>query len=562
MRRVVLLALMFAALPSLAQAACPRGAQCGRVTVPLDRAGATPGTLSIAYALVPATGTRTGTIAFLSGGPGQPAIPSVSEFARLLEPLRASYDIVAMDQRGTGDSSAVECEQDCAESLGARRAYLTTSETARDLENLRVALGADTVTPLGISYGAKVAAEYVRRFPDRTAAVVLDSPTPVDGLDGPGRLRVLSAPRVLREVCFPGLCHRTVTDPIQALKAAVARLPLTATAVSRSGRTTRVRVSEDELYMALATSDRDPGMRAGLPAAIASLARGDATPLLHLFAVASGEPAVEINGARFLATTCTEARLPWEPESPVASRRDALRAFIAERADAFAPFSAATALDNSAVPLCETWPPTPRPEPVAIQGPDVPVLVLSGREDLRTPLEDARRTAAQYPNATLLAVPGVGHSVLRTDPSGCALTGLVAFLRGGSVERCARSAERPAAPYAPATIGALRPTRLSGRPGRTLSALSVTLAGIAFDAAAHGRETFRLPGLRAGYVRATRRTLTLHGVEWIRGVRVTGRLDSRGRGIVTVSGRNAAPGTVTYGRGGASGTLGGRAFTL
>ena len=127
--------------------------------------------------------------------------------------------------------------------------------------------------------------------------------------------------------------------------------------------------------------------------------------------------------------------------------------------------------------------------------PNVPVLILSGRDDLRTPLEDARRTAAQYPNARLLAVPGVGHSVLRTDPTGCAR------------HRARRVRARPdrlellgppgadGRRYAPATIGALSPTRLSGLPGRTLSALTVTLIGIAFDAAAHGRETFRLPGL-------------------------------------------------------------------
>jgi hypothetical protein len=322
-----------------------------------------------------------------------------------------------------------------------------------------------------------------------------------------------------------------------------------------------VRVTERELYQALAASDRDPGLRAGLPAAIASLAAGDATPLVHLFAVAPGEPGVAISGSRFRATTCLEARLPWEPESPVASRGDALRAFAAGHAAAFAPFAAETVLDNSAVPACATWPPTPRPERVAIQGPTVPVLVLSGREDLRTPLEDAHRTVRQYPNATLIAVPGVGHSVLRSGPSGCARAGVVAFLRGGSVSPC-RRAERRAAPFAPATIGALRPTRLAGRPGRTLSALAVTLAGIAFDAGAHGRETFRLPGLRGGYVRATRRTLELHDVVWIQGVRVSGRLDSRGRGTVTVSGPKAAPGTVTYRRGGASGTLGGRSFTL
>ena len=45
----------------------------------------------------------------LSGGPGQAAIPLTRSFAELVEPLRSSYDIVAIDQRGTGDSGAVDC---------------------------------------------------------------------------------------------------------------------------------------------------------------------------------------------------------------------------------------------------------------------------------------------------------------------------------------------------------------------------------------------------------------------------------------------------------------------
>ncbi len=53
---------------------------------------------------------------------------------------------------------------------------------------------------------------------------MLDSPTPVDGLDGVDELRALGAPRVLREVCFPGLCSATVSDPEAALKAAAERL--------------------------------------------------------------------------------------------------------------------------------------------------------------------------------------------------------------------------------------------------------------------------------------------------------------------------------------------------
>jgi pimeloyl-ACP methyl ester carboxylesterase len=569
MRRVVLFALIFAVLGGTAEAACPRGAQCGIVAVPLDHAGVTAGTLPLAYARVPATGTRTGTIVFLAGGPGQAALPLTADVAAILRPLRATHDLVMVDQRGTGESGAVDCFTDsfaeCAARLGERRAFYNTAETAHDVESLRVALGVDRITVLGVSYGTKVAAEYARRYPERTAAVVLDSPVPVDGLDILGQLRLLAAPRVLREVCTPGLCRRTVAEPGETLARAVARVRRGAVrgpSVSSSGRVVSRSVTESLVLQLFVASDAIRGLRAGLPAALESLAAGDAAPLLHLAEVTPGEPGTAINDARLLATVCTEARLPWAPDAPLGPRAGALEAYAADRAAALEPFSARTLLRGSIPEICAAWPPTPPPEPVALAGPNVPVLILSGRDDLRTPLEDARRTAAQYPNARLLAVPGVGHSVLRNDPTGCARTGLVAFVRRQTVSNCSGPPALTAAPYAPATIGALRPTRLSGLPGRTLSAITVTLTGIAFDAAAHGRQTFRLPGLRAGYVRATRTALTLHDVEWIRGVRVSGRLDARGRGTVTVSGPNAAPGTVTYDLGGASGTLGGRAFTL
>src|SRR5262249_22248349 len=152
--------------------------------------------------------------------------------------------------------------------------------------------------------------------------------------------------------------------------------------------------------------------------------------------------------------------------------------------------------------------------------PNVPVLVISGRQDLRTPLESARRTLAQYPGGKLLAVPSAGHSVLSTDGTGCAAAGVERFLARQEGPICSARgpdlAARAAAPYIPATIGALRPTGTSGLAGRTYSALRVTLTGISFDSIGYiGRSSFRLPGLRAGYFIGTRRTLELHGVEWI-----------------------------------------------
>jgi pimeloyl-ACP methyl ester carboxylesterase len=566
----VLLCAVLVLTPAAASAACPKGVQCSTLTVPLDHSGGTPGTLTLTYAKVPATGTRAGTIVFLAGGPGQAAVPLTKDVSGLLGPLRSSYDLVLLDQRGTGDSGAVDCDIEgtsdvapCAEKLGAQRAFWSTPETAKDVEDLRRALGVDKLTLLGVSYGTKVASEYARRYPASTAALVLDSPTPVDGLDGYDQLRLLGTPRVLKEVCYP-VCAKTVSDADAALQSAVERLRRGAVRgplVASSGKVRMARVTESMLYSALAQSDLAPSLRAGLPAAIASLAEGDAAPLLHLGALQpASEDSAGINSARLLATSCIEGRLPWAPDSPVASRADAVKAFLATNADVFTPFSGETVLTGSLVGLCESWPPTPKPEAVAYAGPDVPVLVLSGRADLRTPLEDARRTAAQYPNAKVLAVPGVGHSVLGTDLSGCAATGMISFLRGQTVAPCSRTSARAqlqnlSLPYAPASISDLRATGAPGLAGRTFSAVSVTLAGVGYDAAF--ATTARRPGLRAGSVVATKSKLTLVGVEWIRGVRVSGTLNRRGEGTLTVSGPSAAPGTVTFSRTRATGTLGG-----
>ena len=146
-RAVVLAALSCAVLaltPAAADAACPKGAQCGTVTVPLDHSGATPGTLSLAYAKVPATRARVGTIVFLSGGPGQAAIPLTKDIADLLGPLSTDYDLVTVDQRGTGESGAVVTLPD-----GATSGPRTAPSWSRSTAAVSAASGSRTVTAHG-----------------------------------------------------------------------------------------------------------------------------------------------------------------------------------------------------------------------------------------------------------------------------------------------------------------------------------------------------------------------------------------------------------------------------
>lgn len=294
--------------------------------------------------------------------------------------------------------------------------------------------------------------------------------------------------------------------------------------------------------------------------------------LLEAAARAEADPEADpgINLTRLLATSCVEGRLPWAPESPLEGRAQALeRAVLAAPKGAFEPFGAATVARNSLTALCLGWPPTPRPEGVASRGPDVPVLVIAGRDDLRTPLEDARRTAAQYPRSRVLAVPGVGHSVLGSDPSGCALAGITAFLAGGRVRDCERPGYvLPRAPYIPAGLSGLKPQ--PGVPG--VAGVVATAARVTLDELSRAlslTSLFRpsgqkveLAGLRGGSATASPRAIVLRSFEVIRGVRLTGTRNARsGRFELTAPGGVA--GVLRTGSGNSvSGTIAGERVTF
>jgi pimeloyl-ACP methyl ester carboxylesterase len=167
----------------------------------------------------------------LSGGPGQAAIPLTGDVGAVLRSLRDDHDLVFVDQRGPGASGAVDCGGQsldavsaCGERLGARRAFMSTRETALDVEDLRVALGVERLTPLGVSYGAMVAEAYARLFPQRVAALVLDSPASVDGFDVMLELPQLALRRVLGELCGGGACRRTLPNAAKALGTLAGRL--------------------------------------------------------------------------------------------------------------------------------------------------------------------------------------------------------------------------------------------------------------------------------------------------------------------------------------------------
>jgi hypothetical protein len=188
-----------------------------------------------------------------------------------------------------------------------------------------------------------------------------------------------------------------------------------------------------------------------------------------------------------------------------------------------------------------------------------PTLLVNGRTDLRTPLENAQRMAAQLPAATVLPVAEVGHSVAGSDPTGCAEADIDDFLAGRPRATCERRAERlRLRPLAPTDLNAVPAAKgTSGRRGRTAKAVDLTIHDVIDELDLFYAER---GGLRGGAFNFDDEDLIFRGLVYVPGVKVSGRLDAFNySGTLRISGSRAAAGTYRIGpRGAVTARLDGR----
>ncbi len=591
--------LLFAAPAGAAipYAPCAPGAvvQCGSLDVPLDRSGAVPGVVRLSAARLPAPAnpTRSAVVA-LVGGPGQAALPFVTDFAKALAPALTTRDLLIFDQRGTGRSSPISCRLSdesvtadgtrCATGLGAARGQFTTAASVADIEALRAESGYEKLVLYGVSYGTKVALDYAARHPTRVEALVLDSPVLPQGVDALQRSTFAAMRRVLRDLCAGGECRGISRNPSSDLANRVrslARRGLTGVLVSSRGRRQRVRINRGDLFDVLLGGDLNPTLRAELPGALTSGRRGDSAPLIRLAARSAGiinlrrqAAPSEFSDGVFAATLCEETIFPWARTAPSALRAQQANAFARSLPGRpFSPFDLATALTSQQIGLCIGWPNATAGFAAAGPVPNVPTLVISGAADIRTPAEDAFVIRSLIPAAQFAIVPFTGHSTLAGDLSadGCAARAVRQFFAGEAVAPCA--ATTPAAnpysptPIAPTRLERLRPTGRRGKIGQTITAALRTATDIRRqalgDAMEAGRIPTRLGGLRGGRVVVRDARLTLFDVVLVPGVQVSGSVPlGAGRQILRVRGRKAARGRLVVTSTSITGLLGGRAIRI
>jgi len=201
----------------LAWTDCGGGYQCATLKVPRDYRHPSGQTFNLAIIRLPARDQahRIGALFVNFGGPGGTAVDTIHAIGGdLFGAVNDRFDIVAVDPRGVGETQpSVDCQANqetqgiysqpfvtpfnldvhalvakdrayinrCKSLNGSVLRYISTKNTARDMDRVRAAMGDSKLNYFGFSYGTFLGSTYASLFPNRYRAMVLDGPVDVNG---------------------------------------------------------------------------------------------------------------------------------------------------------------------------------------------------------------------------------------------------------------------------------------------------------------------------------------------------------------------------------------------
>jgi pimeloyl-ACP methyl ester carboxylesterase len=270
-----------------------------------------------------------------------------------------------------------------------------------DLESVRAAIGSPAFNLVGISYGTRVALEYLRRYPSAIRTVVLDGVVPPELAMGDEHARNLEAAvdaQFARCAADPA-CARRYGSPRRSLDALRERLrdePLVVHFRDPLTNEPREQVLTDNVVAGVVRLYAYvPQLFATLPLSLAEAGAGRPEPLMAQAAMIESLVGEQVARGMELSVACSEdAR--WLQARP--SDRETLLG------DTFV-----TAIKAQ----CEVWPHGSIPAdfhlPVAS---DAPALLLSGEFDPVTPPRYGEQVVKTLPNGRHLELRGQGHNVL------------------------------------------------------------------------------------------------------------------------------------------------------
>jgi pimeloyl-ACP methyl ester carboxylesterase len=414
--------------------------ECTSVTAPLDWDNPGAGDIRLSVVRHLATAAPLGSLLTNPGGPGSSGVDMILDGldyavgAELIE----NYDVIGFDPRGVGDSTAVTCldaagmdaylydipsaprntpeweaertalDQAFADACEANSdgilAFVTTVQSARDMDLIRAVLGDKKLNYLGYSYGTFLGATYAELYPQKTGRIVLDGAVDpaIPGLEV-GTTQALgfeSALRAYMQHCldsgscpFDGTLDEAMTD-LGVLLAGVDSTPLK----NDDGRS----LGADSLVTGIIAALYSEESWDYLTEALNNTLQGDpydALALADFYNGRDGGVYLDNSSEAFRAYNCMD--YPLEEDQ---AAEDAALQKIAEGAPTIAPYW-------SGPEPCIGWPhpPTGTRGEIHAEG-AAPILVIGTTNDPATPYEWAVSLADQLDQGVLITRVGEGHT--------------------------------------------------------------------------------------------------------------------------------------------------------
>ena len=417
--------------------------ECGFVEVPADYRNPDAGSVKIAVNVRRADhqDQRIGYLFVNPGGPGASGLELVqdSEFA-FADELMARFDIIGFDPRGVGASepefacgapgeqlallNSIDGDIDtpeetatgeaaanmCIESMGPVGGLLHSEYVARDMDEIRRALGAEQVSYLGYSYGSTLGVWYATLFPESVRAMVVDgADNPVDRADTQQE-RIDEA--VEEWAGFEDLMEQALAacdsaecpmynegDPIDYYKSAVAKLHLVNSAAGDV---------PDAGFLAVLTPLYGEELWPALWKGLYELNENDDPGILLEFAaIQLGD---DLTAPNFTAHVNCLDGLVLYPELDRATRLDDSVVFDAVAEQKFPLIEAADSDSPSACPFYDQFAPAPLDGP--LDGSGVPILVVGNHTDPATPFGESEELVTEtLSNGYLLETSHASHVV-------------------------------------------------------------------------------------------------------------------------------------------------------
>ena len=432
-------------------------AWCGTLPRPWDPALPESGTLNVGFVLTLPTGaaraaaaaprsSATSAIVALEGGPGWGGISSGTDFAEPFGDELQTRGMLVMDQRGTGLSAPVDCDEEldtgetwresiglCAAKLGDRFDLFGTALAADDLAAVINALQLGPSNIYGVSYGTFFGQVFAGRHPELTRTLLLDSAYPVFGEEGWVETIGPSLTDALNRSCrrapscakFRGSSSSRLSRVLKMLRTS----PVRVTAPAPDGSMSKVSITPSALAQTIIDAGYGGTTYSGVDAALRAALAGDWLPLGRLINESQGsgsrplgDGSTEANDGLMYAVICQDYPQIVDMSSQPAARDDQQRAAVAAgriaKARLYAPFTVDEfmATDWWDQDSCMDWPvsaryPSKPPTPPSGGYGNQPTLVLSGDLDLVTTVREGAMVAAQFPNSRQIVVASGTHGL-------------------------------------------------------------------------------------------------------------------------------------------------------